>query len=65
MIAWYWTISPYSLDAHGVFSVSSGGNLNYSYALHRGSVRPSLYLKSNVKIVSGLGTKDNMYKLEI
>ena len=63
--SWYWTISPYSPNAIGVFSVGGDGFL-YDYgALYRGRVRPSLYLKSNVKIVSGLGTKDDAFKLEI
>ncbi len=62
---WYWTISPNSSEANYVFLVNSDGDLSNLIALYRGGVRPSLYLKSNVKIVSGLGTKDNMFKLEI
>ena len=62
---WYWTISPYLSNAIGVFSVGGDGFL-YDYgALYRGSVRPSVYLKSDIKIVSGSGTKDDMFKLEI
>ena len=60
---WYWTISPLSSYAYGVFIVHSDGYLNSHYALGRGSVRPSLYLKSDIKIVSGSGTKDDMFKL--
>ncbi len=63
--AQYWTISPYSSGAYRVFNVLNSGILGYYRALCREGVRPSLYLKSNVKIVSGLGTKDNMFKLEI
>ncbi len=62
---WYWTISPNSSEANYVFLVNSDGDLSNLFALYRGGVRPSLYLKSNVKIVSGLGTKDDMFKLEI
>ena len=62
---WYWTISPYSSYADLVFRVNGDGHLDDPDALYRNSVRPSLYLKSNVKIVSGIGTKDNMFKLEI
>ena len=60
---WYWTISPYSSHARGVFNVSGGGYLYSLNALARESVRPSLYLKSDIKIVSGSGTKDDMFKL--
>ena len=62
---WYWTISPPSSDARGVFLVVSGGNLSNLIALYRVGVRPSVYLKSNIEIVSGSGTKDDMFKLEI
>ena len=60
---WYWTISPNSSDARYVFNVSGDGILNDIYALYRGSVRPSVYLKSDIKIVSGSGTKDDSFKL--
>ena len=29
------------------------------------SVRPSIFLNSNVKIISGDGTRENSYKLEL
>ena len=61
----YWTISPISSVANRVSTVGSAGDLGDNYALYRLGVRPSLYLNSNVKIVSGLGTKDNMFKLEM
>ena len=60
---WYWTISPHSSNARNVFCVSSDGNLSDNIALYRGSVRPSVYLKSDIKIVSGSGTKEDMFKL--
>ena len=62
---WYWTISPYSSSANFVFYVHSDGSLNHNIALYRESVRPSVYLKSDIKIVSGSGTKDDSFKLEI
>ena len=61
--SWYWTISPHSSYAYLVFGVHGGGNLNGNLALYRESVRPSVYLKSDIKIVSGSGTKDDMFKL--
>ncbi len=61
-----WTISPYvSNDSHAanVYDngyVSPGDGVDNEYR-----VRPVLYLKSDVKIVSGDGTKTNPYKLTI
>ena len=62
---WYWTISPNSSYAYYVFRVSSDGPLNNNYALYRRSVRPSLYLKPDVKVVGGTGTSSDPYTLEI
>ena len=58
----YWAIPSFSSDNSLVFRVHGNGSLYYSNAMFRLSVRPSLYLKSSVKIVSGIGTKDNMFK---
>ncbi len=60
---WYWTISPHSSNADGVFHVSGGGRLDYYSAWYRDGVRPSVYLNSNVEIIDGSGTKDDMFKL--
>ena len=61
----YWTISPYSTSLDNVFYVHIAGRLGgfFNDASYPFAVYPSLYLKSDVKIVSGLGTKDNMFKL--
>ena len=40
------------------------GDVNYSYPGNRGDVFPVVYLKSSVKVASGLGTSDNPYILE-
>ena len=61
--SWYWVITPYFPSSDGVFSLHNNGYLNNPFAFYNIGVRPSLYLKSDVKIVSGLGTKDNMFKL--
>ena len=61
----YWVISPNFNSSHHMFNVNERGYLDHLDASGNISVRPSLYLKSNVKIVSGIGTKDNMFKLEI
>ena len=60
---WYWTISPRSSGARNVFNVDGDGYLDDYRAWYRGSVRPSVYLKSDIKIVSGSGTKDDSFKL--
>ena len=62
---WYWTISPYSSRSEGIFTVPADGRLSYDLSFSRANVLPSLYLKQDVKVVGGLGTKDNMFKLEI
>ena len=62
---WYWAISTRLSVPYRVFGIADGALDDYGYAYFYSDVRPSLYLKSNVKIVSGLGTKENMYKLEI
>ena len=62
---WYWTISPHSSNASNVFNVHSYGYLSNYHALYRGGVRPSLYLKQDVKVVGGTGTSSDPYTLEI
>ena len=62
---WYWTISPHSSYSNLVFSVDSDGRLNDHRALYRVGVRPSIFLNSDIKIVSGSGTKDDAFKLDI
>ena len=59
----YWTISPPSSYDNSVFSVLSDGYLLNYGAFYRVGIRPSLYLKSDVKVVGGTGTKDDMFKL--
>ena len=63
--ALYWTISPASYNARSVFNVHSDGNLYGGDALYRRSVRPSLYLKSDIEIVSGSGTSSDPYILGV
>ena len=62
---WYWTISPFSSNDYDMFYVYRDGAISYLPALYSKGVRPSLYLKSDIKIVSGSGTKDDAFKLEI
>ena len=61
----YWTISPRSPHADNVFLVHSDGSLGGNLALYRVGVRPSLYLKQDVKVVGGTGTSSDPYTLKI
>ena len=69
--AWNWTISPFPYptgNADGVWCVgtSSLGYVADFESVHMANaVRPALYLKSDVKIVSGDGSENNPYKLSI
>ena len=59
---WWWVLTPY--NASNVCNVSRSGNANsYSPSSARG-VRPSINLKSSVRIVDGNGTIENPYRLE-
>ena len=62
---WYWTISPYLSIAYSVFRVDGDGRLSNHFAWYRDGVRPSLYLKADVKVVGGTGTSSDPYTLKI
>lgn len=47
---------PYQLEAHNAF---------YSFNIYAYNIFPVLYLKSDAKITSGIGTKENSYQLFI
>ena len=58
----WWTLTPRS--ASRVWTVNYGGNANYNLVSNYSTgIRPSINLKSNVKIVHGDGTIDNPYRL--
>ena len=57
----WWTLTPYSSSS--VQYVYNVGNANYSSPSYAIGVRPSINLKSSVKIVDGNGTIDNPYRL--
>ena len=76
--SWQWTVSPEvgsSSSANGVFivfrtgivnspgSIDTSGYFFNGNAYDAGLVRPSVYLKSNVSILSGEGTKSNPHVL--
>ena len=58
---WWWTLTPYSSSS--VRYVDNGGDGNYYGSSNTLGVRPTVNLKSNVKIVDGDGTIDNPYRL--
>ena len=57
----WWTLTPNS--ASNVRLVDYYGDANYDNPVAAYGVRPSINLKSNVKIVDGDGTVDNPYRL--
>ena len=62
----FWFLTPTPSRAYLVWDVYTEGDVNNTSAYnHSGGVKPSLYLKTNVKIISGEGTSSNPYKLSI
>ena len=59
----YWgTLTPYSTSSGR--DVSNSGSEGYTNLLLASGVRPSINLKSSIRIVDGNGTIDNPYRLE-
>ena len=59
---YWWTLTPYS--ASNVRLVNDDGNASNNSPSSARGVRPSINLKSTVRIVDGDGTLDNPYRLE-
>ena len=59
------TMMPYPVDAERVFTVYSFGSVRPDYALSYVSVRPTLFLKSNIFVDKGAGTSTDPYQLKI
>ena len=57
----WWTLT--SSDLINIRCISSDGSTSNRLASSTNGIRPSINLKSNVKIVSGDGTVDNPYRL--
>ena len=57
----WWTLTPYSTSF--VRYINYSGNVSNGTPSFATGVRPSINLKSNVKIVDGEGTVDNPYRL--
>ena len=70
---WQWVLSPYAISTVSVsvfyvsaFSTVSGeadGCVTANQAAYKGMVRPSVYLLSTTKILSGEGTPENPYTI--
>ncbi len=63
--ATYWTLMPYSstISSYNVASIKADGSFLGSIAKDANDVYPTLYLKSNIMIVSGDGSSIAPYKL--
>ena len=63
------TISPFVTNPHGAFLVNSTGYIGtYSYLSHvvySVGVRPTIYLKSDIQIISGTGSQEAPYQLKL
>jgi uncharacterized repeat protein (TIGR02543 family) len=57
-----WTISPSSYYAYRVFYIASSGLVNVTNASFSYSIRPVVYLKSDIQL-TGTGTSTNHYKI--
>ena len=58
-------LSANSSNPDAVFAVSSSGIIIYDYVAYSYGVRPTLYLKSSVKIILGDGSEQNPYQLSM
>lgn len=59
-----WTLTPHFNDDSG--SLTASDSLSYSQCYNNAAlVYPSLYLKSNVRILSGNGSSTNPYQIEL
>lgn len=62
---WQWTLTSRSNQSGVVLGVGSFGGVGGSYVIYDNVARPVLYLKSDTKIVGGLGTFDQPFELGV
>ena len=61
-----WTLSPDSSYSGSAFYVGSSGYVNYTYSVSSAyGVWPTAYLTTSIKIISGEGTMDSPYELQL
>ena len=58
----WWTLTPYGIS--NVLSLDNFGDMYYNAPDYDVGIRPSINLKSSIKVVDGDGTIDNPYRLE-
>ena len=63
--SYQWTITPGSSYSYSVFNVSYNGYLNSNGAYNGSGVRPSIYLKSNIAVMDGVGTISDPYQISL
>jgi len=63
--SYQWLLAPYSLTADYVWYVYSDGSLYNYYAYFASSVRPVLYLNSDVSLGGGTGASNDPYTLAV
>ena len=56
-------LSPNSGTTSSTFVMSNLGHITYSHAHYAFNIRPTIYLKSNVILIDGAGSKSNPYKI--
>ena len=64
-ISYQWTLAPHSVNDDSLFFVDWGGSVGYLLADGTYAVRPTLYLKSNIKVKSGTGESSDPYQLKL
>ena len=65
-VMWQWTLSPtaYSSYAYNAYGIYSSGAVNNRYIISSvGSVLPTVYLSSSVRVISGTGSSSDPYVL--
>ena len=61
-----WTLAPSSSFAYDVFRVNTGGYVGGNRAYYADSVRPAVFLKSNISITDvGIGTAESPFQLKV
>ena len=62
-----WTLAPYSSNARIVFRVDGTGFVSNGHAyIDNRSVRPAVFLKSNISITDvGIGTAESPFQLKV
>ena len=65
LMLYQWTLSPNSANAYGVFRVREDSRVDRIEVYTSNSVRPALFLKSNIQVDKGTGAKSDPYRLKM